>query len=304
MCNNLIDKLSKYNKITILPHDNCDVDSVISAILLSKLLKYHNIENEILIFDEKIEEWTNYFLVKLGYNLSQFLTRKEDKNRKLFLVDHHKTIHAGEVLGCIDHHLSADDITYDYYLNKHSCSAAYIIYKIMMDLSVPIDKKTIEMVGYATLIDTCSFKSTKTILKEKEELLQLLKQHDFDIEFMLNECLCLNDIANMSNYEIARNGLKVYDFAGYKVKSSYVQIDNLDIPKEVITYIQSLVITENIYMWAFIVSDLKHERSNVYKITKESIIIEMYDKIMSRGKDIIPAIEKEILTKNFKVIEN
>ena len=56
-----------------------------------------------------------------------------------------------------------------------------------------------------------------------------------------------------------------------------------------------VIIKEKIYMWVFIIFDMIKEKTVVYKVTKEEIIIEIYDKILSRGKDIIPLIEEKLL---------
>lgn len=287
--------LSKDTCVTILPHDTADVDSVISAILLSKLLDFCNIQNEIAIFDETFDKWTTYFVKKLGYNLANFFVKNEDENRKLFLVDHYKTTHKGKVIACIDHHLTSENVEYDYYLYKPSCSTAYIIYKLFQKLNVPITKEIILLVGYASVVDTCSFKSTKTVLEEKDDIISLLNEYEFNVEEMLKEGLCLDDLTQMSTREIALNGIKTYEYGKNIIKSSYVQGDSLKVLDEVIQYISKLVNIEKLDMWIFIFADLINEKTVVYKITKEQVSVEKFNKIMSRAKDIMPSVEKEFL---------
>lgn len=290
---NIIKKLSKDTLITILPHDTVDVDAAFSAILLSKIFDYYEIPNEILIFDKKINKWTMYFLSKLGYDLSEFLAKDEDESRKLFLVDHYKTSHKGNIIGCIDHHYTSEKLNYDYYLYSPACSATYYIYKIMKKLNFKISREIIQLVGYASFIDTCSFKSTKWTKKEKDEIISLLKDYNFNVDEMLKECLCIDDLSKMSLEEIIANGFKRYEYGKNIVKSSYVQITSLEISEDVINLISKIVAKEKLAMWVFIVSDMINEKAMVYKITQNQIITEKYDKILSRGKDIMPVVEKQ-----------
>lgn len=285
--------LPKDTTITILPHDTLDVDAAISSILLSKLLSFYNISNEIVIFDEKVDKWTDYFLKKVGYDLSKFFSTTEEETKTLFLVDHYKTSHKGKVVCCIDHHFTLENINYNYYLYKPSCSAAYLVYKIMQKLDMPITKDIVELVGYASLVDTCSFKSTKSVKEEKLEIISLLKEYGFNVEEMLIECLCLDNIELMSLEEIALNGLKKYNYSGNVVKSSYIQINSLEISNELINFIFKLIETEKLDMWVFLVFDMINEKTKVYKITKNQVITITYDEIKSRGKDIMPVVEKE-----------
>lgn len=290
---NILKDLPKDTCVTILPHDTVDVDSAISAILLSKLFDFYNVPNEIVIFDKSVDKWTTYFLNKLGYDLSKFFVKTENESRTLFLVDHYKTSHKGTVIGCIDHHFTSEDINYNYYLYKPSCSAAYLIFKIMQKLHMPITKQIVELVGYASFVDTCSFKSTKAVPEEKNEVLSLLRKHEFDVEEMLVDCLCLDNLEQMSLREIAFNGVKKYNYCNSVVKSSYIQISSLEISEEVISFISELAKFQKLDMWVFIVFDMINEKTMVYKITKNQVISEIYNGIKSRGKDIMPVIEKE-----------
>lgn len=278
--------------ITILPHDTIDVDAAISAILLSKFLDFLNIKNEIVIFDKKVDKWTTYFLNKLGYDLTKFQNEVEDEKKTLFLVDHYKTIHKGKVIGCIDHHFTSEKLDYSYYLYNASCSTAYMIYLLMKQSNYLITKEIVELVGYASLVDTCSFKSTKVIQEEKENIIYMLKENKFDVEEMIKDCLCLDDLSKMSLEEIAFNGMKSYNYNKRNVKSSYIQIDSLEISDIVLDFLMEVVKKENLDMWVFIVFDMINEKTLVYKITRNSVVKEKFGKIMSRGKDIMPVVEK------------
>lgn len=288
---NKIKQLPKNKVITILPHDCIDVDSIFSAILLSKLLSHFNIQNEIVIFDLKIDKSTKYFLNKIQHDTSKYVTEIEDESRLLFLVDHYDTIHKGIVVGCIDHHPTSKVFNYNIYLNKLTSSTSYIIYNLIKEAGVKITEEIITLVSYAMLVDTCSFKSTKIKFEEKEEIIKLLKENNFDVEEMLQESLCLQNISNMPLEEILYNGVKKYNYNNHIVKSSYIQIKSLNVPNIVFEKLQEIVIQEGLEMWVFIIFDLVSEKSKICYITKSAIIYQNFNCIVSRGQDIMPKVE-------------
>ena len=97
--------LSQYEKVSIIGHDNIDVDAFLSGILLSKLLEYLEIKNEFIILEEVKENETYKIIQELfRINMKEYVNKKEDTSRKLLIEDHYETKHSGEVIACIDHH--------------------------------------------------------------------------------------------------------------------------------------------------------------------------------------------------------
>ena len=160
----------KGKKVTIIGHDNIDVDSALAGILLSKLLNFLNIENEFKILEE-VKEDEAYYIVKelIGIDLKKW-QGKEEENRNLFLVDHYETIHKGNVLGIIDHHPTKQEKGYDFMYVKNSCATAYMIYEIMQAVNFPITKMEAKMIIVAMMVDTISFRSSKTVKEEVEQV--------------------------------------------------------------------------------------------------------------------------------------
>ena len=155
-----------------------------------------------------------------------------------------------------------------------------------------ITKEIVLLTAYATIADTCSFVNTKTNLCEKEEILSLLKKYNFDIDKMLKESLVMHDLSKMSIKEIVYNGVKNYNFNSNCVKSSYIQIDNLEISNEIIDEISKIVKKEKIDMWIFIVFDMIGKKTKIFYITQDCMKVETFNLILSRGQYIIPKVEK------------
>ena len=126
-------------KLTILGHDNIDVDSFISGVLLSNLLTFLKIDNEFIILEEVKEDET-YEIVKelFGIDMKDYYSKGEDSTRKLFLEDHYKTVHSGEVVACIDHHPTSEKVEYPFYRSRVACSTSYMIYELMQEVGYQI----------------------------------------------------------------------------------------------------------------------------------------------------------------------
>lgn len=290
--------LKSYNKITILGHDNIDVDAFLSGILLSRLLDYLNIKNEFLILEE-IKEGETYQIIKELFNidLMDYYSREEEVSRKLFLADHYETSHLGEVVACLDHHPTAKTIEYPFYSCRISCATAYLVYELMQEAKYPLSTEEAKMILSAMMVDTVCFRNTKTIKSEVEESKRLAEKFKLDYDGIEKICLCLTKVDGVSIDTIIENGYKNYDFCGNRVKSSYVQIYKM-VDKETIStwleYIQKKIKENELDMWIFIIYELQHTKTYEYHVLKESVEVIVSQGILSRGKDIIPRIEEKL----------
>lgn len=284
--------------ITILGHDNIDVDSFLSGILLSNLLNYLKIKNEFIILEEVKEDET-YRIVKelLGIDMKEYYSGKEDSSRKLFLQDHYETIHEGKVVACIDHHPTSRKIEYPFYYSRRSCSTSYMVYEIMKEAGYEISDEEAKMILVSMMIDTVSFRSAKTVEYETNIAYQIAEEYKLNYDEIEKYCLCLTPIEEMSYEEIVNNGFKYYNYNGNKVKSSYVQLYS-KLPQRIlyilIDIIKKLMEEENLQMWVFILFDCKENKTYEYRVKAGTEECEMhkYAGILSRGTNIMPEIER------------
>ena len=82
------------------------------------------------------------------------------KNQKYILVDHHERDVVGDVVAVLDHHPTSKDIVLPYYRNERFSSTACMIVE---DNENSFTKEEIELAVLATMIDTVSFHSSKTV---------------------------------------------------------------------------------------------------------------------------------------------
>lgn len=282
----------KGKEITILGHDNIDVDSCISGILLSKLLTFKNIKNKFIILDDKISKDTYDCLLKLGYDLNNF--KSDLISNYVFLVDHHITVHSDNIVGCIDHHPTIQELNYDFYLNTKSSSCAKLIYDLMVKEQYPLAKEDILLTVYSIFMDTCSMTSSKLVLSDKDWAIAKINEFGFNYSEIEADGFCLTDL-NDDIKNISTNGTKTYCYNNKTVKSSYIQV-NSDCTKleDIFNYLSNIVKNNEIYLWVFLIIDFKNNKTYEYRIYEHKIIEEIHDGILSRGSDIMPKIEKEI----------
>lgn len=258
----------KDRELVILGHDNIDVDAVLSGILLSKLFNYLKIKNHFYIL-ESVKEGETYNIVKglFGIDMKQFEKIGENEKRLLFLEDHFETVHAGKIIGCIDHHPTSREVKYDFMYKRNSCAAAYLIYEIMQLVGYKPSAEEAKMIIVSMMVDTTSFKSSKTIMEEVEVAKKLAYEYELD-----------------------------YDYYGYKVSSAYLQL--YEKPSDSIVndvWIKALreKIKEcHLEMYVFIIFEMEKDKTYEIRVTENGVKKFEYPKILSRGKDIMPVVEK------------
>lgn len=297
--NQLTDTL-KGKKVTIIGHDNIDVDAALSGILLSKLLDFLNIENEFQILEEVKEDET-YDIVKglIGIDLKKW-QGKEEENRNLFLVDHYETIHKGNVLGIIDHHPTKQEKGYDFMYVRNSCATAYMIYEIMQAVNFPITKLEAKMIIVAMMVDTISFRSSKTIKEEVEQAKKLAKQYELDYDYLEKQGLCLTPVDTLNIQQIVSNGQKWYNYSGNKVGSAYLQLYGMPAKEQLNEWLSNLktkLKETNSNMLVLIIFETQSNMTYEYQIMNDCIKEIVSKGILSRGKNIMPIIEERYLEK-------
>lgn len=291
----------KGKKITILGHDNIDVDSTLSGILMSKLLDFLNIENHFCIL-EKVKQEETYQIISelIGIDMRAWQEKGEEKNRNLFLVDHYETQHDGTVIGCVDHHPTKQEKGYSFMYVRNSCATAYLIYEMMKAVNYPIGKEEAKMIVVAMMVDTVSFRSSKTIQEEVKQAKILAKEYQLDYEFLERYGLCLTPIEKMTTEQIITNGQKWYNYNGKEVGSSYLQLYGLPEKVQLQKWLETL--REKLKsackdMLVFIIFDTQDNRTYEYQIMKDCIKEIVTEGILSRGKNIMPLIEARYLKK-------
>lgn len=300
--NSLKQSLADKGKISIIGHDNIDVDAALSGVLLSKLLKFLNIDANFIIL-QPIKQNDTYQIVSTltDINMYNYEEKNENDLRTLFLVDHYETTHKGTVVGCIDHHPTEKENTYNFSYVRNSSATAYLIYELMRVANYPLTAEDAKLIIISMMVDTTAFRSSKTIPEEVQIAKILAKEFHLNYDYLNRYCLCLTPIEKMNIDEITSNGQKKYDYNGHKVKSAYLQLYGMPDKTTVnkwITYLHSKVMSNNAELIVFIIFDTKSNITYEYQVMQSYTKKIIHDGILSRGKDIMPKIEKKYCDRN------
>ena len=302
--NLLKQSLSNRTDISIIGHDNIDVDAVLSGVLLSKLFKFLNINASFIILQPIKKDDTYEIISNLtDVNMYNYEEKSESDLRNLFLVDHYETTHKGKILGCIDHHPTEKENTYEFSYVRNSSATAYLVYELMRIANYPLTAEEAKLIIISMMVDTTAFRSSKTIPQEVEVAKVLAKEFNLDYEYLEKYCLCLTPIERMNIDEITSNGQKKYDYNGHKVESAYLQLYGM--PDEAtlnkwLTYLNSKVADKTLdtEMIVFIIFDTKLNVTYEYQVMQYYTKKIIHEGILSRGKDIMPKIEKRYFKGN------
>lgn len=289
--------LMKRNGVTIIGHDNIDVDSVLSGVLLEKLCKHLKLNAHFEILQPINKDDTYEIVSRLtDIKMEKYENIEETDVRYLFLIDHYETKHNGRVVGCIDHHPTEKKNTYGFSYVRNCSATAYLIYELMQVSNYPLTAEDAKLIVVAMMVDTTAFRSSKAIPEEVEEAKSLAKRFDLNYEYLEKFCLCLTPIEEMDIEAITSNGQKEYNYNGHKVKSAYLQLDG--IPDDCtlnswLYYLKDKITnkTDSTELMIFIIFDTKENITYEYQIS-DKIKKVIHNGILSRGKDIMPKVEK------------
>lgn len=288
----------KGKKLTILGHDNIDVDAFLSGVLLSRLFEFLKIDNEFIVLEKVSEGNETYDIVKKLFNIDMkdWERTGEDAEHLLFLEDHFETVHAGKVVGCIDHHPTSKNISFDYEKRRNSSASSFLIYELMLEAGYPVTTEDMKMIIFSMMIDTTAFKSSKAIPVEVEVAEKLATKYQLDYDELIKTALCLTPIDKMTIEKITSNGEKSYNYNGNAVKSAYLQLYGMPSKQTIDEWTKFLakrVKKEGLKIFVFIIFETKGNLTIEYQImTPHLCKMKIHDGILSRGKDIMPKIEE------------
>ncbi len=283
-------------KYVILGHENPDVDSLVSAYLLEKVMKKKGYDVSFCIPDKGIASDSEKICNKYNLYLGKYYVDELPSDAMYILVDHNERDVPGEIVAVLDHHPTPKDKSdIGYYRNEKVSATACLIAR---DCEEDLDKHDIELACVATFVDTVSFHSSKTVKKDISWVNEMTTKYDLEYDDMYRDGLCLTELTNVE--EIAFNGLKKADYDGFSIHSSYIQIVDLEknkkIIEEILEKLKKYRNEENVDLFVFIVYDMTNFYTKVYKIN-EDIDYDEYFLYASRGNTIIPDIVKKYCKK-------
>lgn len=278
-------------QINIIGHVNPDVDSIISGYLLQEYLKYKNLDAIFVIPDESIDKDTEE-IIKI-FNLDYRDFQKSITADDIILVDNHETNLSKNVLGIIDHH--PPFYNKGYYINIKASATAKIIYDIIIKKEDKefLNKRYYELIFLAIIIDTDNFRNPKAIIEDKKFIEKYSEIYSIDLSKIYKLADRTTNLNNLT--DAIYHGKKYYQINNKNVKASYITIKEMD--KSIEASLIELIIKnfpKDCFLWIFMIVNIKDNTTILYEVYRENYLKSNFNRVLSRGTDVIPMITKKI----------
>ncbi|MCK4592476.1 manganese-dependent inorganic pyrophosphatase [Candidatus Parcubacteria bacterium] len=306
------------NKIISIGHKNPDTDSVLSAILVSRFgKKIFGFGIEAVVADD-INNETKFVLDFLKLKKPRLL--KKIKNESVVLVDttEPKQIIDGltedNLMAVIDHHnlggLKSSKPIYTH-IEPIGCTGS-VIYKILQEKNIKIDKISAILMIVCILSDTLNFNSPTATIDDKKILKELNRIAKLDIKKFVSELFTAkSSLKGISVDDIISKDYKQFDMGKYKVGIGVWEItdpETVNIQKnKIIPALIKKKRGEKMDYIFFATVDIMKNNSYLYIIGDEENILskkvfsgKSKDSIMflkgviSRKKQLVPVLMKEL----------
>lgn len=288
--------------IVISGHDIPDPDSIISAVLLKKLLDKSGICSSVC-FSTKTDKLTqttckrlisSFDTLKFGFEENEYTDKCE-----LILVDHHVNNHVLPAFACIDHHTTPPSPVLEQNIVIKASSCGRIINYMMECLGIN-DKESDLLALYSIYTDTVSCRSLKYDKRDDEWRNHIIYKYGVDEKWLQRVGMMLND-PNENARDLTDCALKKYSFSGGMGASNVLQVD--DEAEEIVSCrfdeikscIEERMKEEGYSIWAYVISNIESCRAIVYflifdgKTTHINNTVHL-DRIASRSRDVIPVV--------------
>ena len=289
----LCKEAEKTGRIVITGHDRADVDSAASCVLMKRLLSRWGIAAGVVLFEP--DRQSKRVLARFGIDVESLIgeTMEEDH---LILVDHHHAAHPGRVLACIDHHPTDYPPACPYVQLDSSGACAVMVLHLMEEAGVTVTPEDEQLAIAALYLDTIALKSAKISREEAIWGKAQAKRLMLDEQWLMREGMGLRDMS-LPDRELAMLGRKVYDFGTQRVLSTYIQTDAMTKARleAILAILREEMARENAALWVYLIHDPVRMRSTEVDLyAGGEINVIRYDYLASRGKDVMPRIEREM----------
>ena len=287
----VLESAAKRGRIVITGHDRADVDSVISCVLMQRLLAHWQIPAQIALCEPDKQSHRVMACFDIDVDMLAGTTKETDQ---LILVDHHQSAHAGTVVACVDHHPTDYPPDYPYVQLEGSGACAVMVLRLLQEAGAQVTLLDEQMAIAALYLDTIALKSAKITREEAVWGEQEAQRLNLDEDWLRREGMGLRDMS-LPVRELAMLGRKVYTYGSRRVLSTYVQTDAMTKDKldAILAVLREEIVREQAELWVYLVHDPVRMRSTQYNLTPDGRVQEIpYDFLASRGKDVMPRVER------------
>ncbi|MDO5378832.1 MAG: DHH family phosphoesterase [Clostridia bacterium] len=281
-------------RIAVTGHDAPDVDSVISCAMMCALLSHLGIAAQ-AVLPTRADAQARRVLPRFGIDPDAMQGELKESDA-LVLVDHHRGAHPGRVVAVIDHHPTMSPPQAAYVQIEQAGACAAIIRRLMREAGQPDMERWEALTAVALYLDTLALRSPKILPEEAAWAARKAERFGLDTALLTREGLGLRDMSAPAR-ELALMGQKTYDFPGGRVISTYVQTDEMTQEKleQILDAVRAELARSGVALWVFLHHDPVALRSAEFDLTPDGAMkVIRYDGLVSRGKDVMPRVEREM----------
>lgn len=282
-------------RVVITGHDCADTDSAISCVLVRALLKAWGVP-AVVVLPEDTDAQSRRVLAWFDIDLAA-MTGETERDDQLILVDHHQTRHPGRVIACIDHHPTQRPPQYPYVQIEPRGACALQALELMKESGMDISPRLEELAVTALWLDTIALRSTKVSETEHTWGRARAAALGLDVPSLEREGLQLKDMT-LPAAQLAVMQKKAHVFGGVRVMSSALQTDAMTEEKlaEILGVLRGEILRERAGLWVLLVHDPIAMRSVQHNLRADGTVKTIaYDHLVSRGKDVMPQVEREMI---------
>ena len=280
-------------KLLLTGHDCADVDSVISCVLLQKLLRWWGIDAQICL--ESADRQVRRVLPRFGIDADGLCGEIREQDC-VVLADHHVPQHACRVIACVDHHPTDYMPDYPFVWIEPCGACAHMALRLMREAGMPVGDEEIRLAVLALYLDTIALRSAKIMPHEAAFARSEAARLGMDINMLEREGLGLRDMT-LPARELAMTGKKVYAFDGRTVISTYVQTNEMTDERleAILEAARAALLLAGADRWVFLHHDPIAMCTTQYDLTPGGgTRVYRYDYLASRGRDVMPRVEREM----------
>ena len=171
-----------------------------------------------------------------------------------------------------------------------------MVWRLMRAAGMETDARQEALAVTALYLDTMALRSAKIPPQEAAWARERAAQLGMDAAWLEQEGLGLEDMTRPAA-ELARLGLKRYDFGGTRVLSSYVQTDAMTQERldAILCEVRAALAQSGAALWVFLHQDPAAMRMTEFDLWADGREQRIdYGFLASRGKNVMPRIEREL----------
>ena len=281
-------------EIAILGHDNPDMDSLLSCVLMERLLCFWGFSPRIVLHTPA-DGQCRRLMPQLGFDPESWRGETKPCDR-LILVDHHTAQHAGRVIAVVDHHQTDYPPDAPYVQIEPSGACAAMIYRLMLEAGMDDAPENESLAVMALYLDSVALRSTKIRPEEAAWAKARAGELALDEAWLIREGLGLQDM-RLPTTMLAMTGKKRFIFGEKVVFSSYVQTNEMTDARlcALLDCVRGELAQTGADLWVFLHHDPDAMRSVEYDLWPGAGMDTIdYGRLVSRGKDVMPRVEREM----------